>query len=100
MLNFKKQTGMHCSFYVLNSISTDISIMNEFLGFEIPSYINEIGNLNNIIDELKKISAVYDTYCLRSYDFNQQEETAADIDNILKPQKRKRPTDIHPVTFI
>ncbi|KAI9247908.1 hypothetical protein EDC94DRAFT_625427 [Helicostylum pulchrum] len=92
--------GMHCSFYVLNAISRDISIMNEFLGFDIPSYINELGNLNNIIDELKKISVVYDNYCLKSYVSNQQEETTANIDNILKPQKRKRPTDIHPVTFI
>lgn len=100
MLIFKKYTGMHCTFYVLNAISKDITIMNEFLGFDIPSYINELGNLNNIIDGLKKISVVYDNYCLKSYVSNQQEETTANIDNILKPQKRKRPTDIHPITFI
>ncbi|GAA5815775.1 hypothetical protein MFLAVUS_009290 [Mucor flavus] len=92
--------GMHFSFYVLNAISRDISIMNEFLDFDIPSHINELGNLNNIIDKLKKISVVYDNYCLKSYVSNQQEETTANIDNILKPQKRKRSTDIYPVTFI
>ncbi|CEP09290.1 hypothetical protein [Parasitella parasitica] len=48
--------GPHCSFYVLSSITKDITIMNEVISFDVPLQLKELGGLTTIVDELKTMT--------------------------------------------
>ncbi|KAG1047249.1 hypothetical protein G6F43_010293 [Rhizopus delemar] len=90
--------GPHCSFYVLSSITKDITIMNEIISFDVPLQIKELGSLNTIVDELKKMSEIYDNHCQNIY-ISQAEDQDTNIASIVKPKKRKRAMDVSPITF-
>lgn len=72
--------------------------MNEIISFDIPLEIKELANLNNIIDDLKKISKIYDNYCQKRY-VSEVEDQDTNIATIVKPKKRMRGTDASPITF-
>ncbi|KAG1142913.1 hypothetical protein G6F37_007290 [Rhizopus arrhizus] len=90
--------GSHCSFYVVSSISNDISIMNEVISFQVPMQIKELSNLNTITDELKQISKIYDNHCHKRY-VSDIEDNYSNIASLLKPKRRKRVADATPITF-
>lgn len=72
-------------------ISVDITVMSEVMGFNVPMHINELGNLNNIIDQLKQTSQIYTNYCLQTYASTSiAADTNADVTSMLKLKKKKK----------
>lgn len=63
---YQYQKGFHCSFYVISSISEDITFINEIVSFDVPMQIKELNNLN-IVEELKQMSKIYYGHCLKRY---------------------------------
>ncbi|KAI9334333.1 hypothetical protein BD770DRAFT_402499 [Pilaira anomala] len=72
--------------------------MNEIISFDIPLEIKELANLNNIVDDLKKISKIYSNHCQKRYG-SEVEDQDTNIANIVKPKRRKQVTDVSPITF-
>lgn len=95
-MNIKKGPIAHFT-YVASLYTTDITT-NEIISFDVPLKIKELRALNVIVDELKKMSNIYDEYFLKRY-ISQAEYQDNDVDSTLKPKKRKRGTDAPLITF-
>lgn len=72
--------------------------MNEVISFDVPSQIKDLGNLNVIADELKKMKGIYDEHCQSEF-ISEAKDRDPNFDSILKPNKRKRATDVPHITF-
>ncbi|KAG2214279.1 hypothetical protein INT47_000835, partial [Mucor saturninus] len=89
---FNKENIVH--FYVLSKISPDITIMNEIISFDVPLEIKELVNINNVIDDLKKMSKIYDNYCQMRY-VSEVEDQDINLAAIVKPKKERGQQMLH-----